>query len=99
MKLIGLPLIYTGTTESNISSIKIVGLVYDSKENLQTIYPEQGDKIIKVSNAVNRQEKENKNKLIRYSLNQLGTGKKTINKISPSIKPLKIDILGKKVKE
>ena len=52
-----------------------------------------------LSLAQSEVEKENKNKLIRYSLNQLGTGRKPINKISPSIKPLKIDVLGKKVKE
>ncbi|CAI2191876.1 17074_t:CDS:2, partial [Funneliformis geosporum] len=82
MELVGLPLIYTGTTKDNVSSINIIGLVYDKKENLQTIYPEYGDKIIKVKNAIN----------------SLGTGKKSINKISPSIKLLKISILGKKVK-
>jgi len=75
-----------------------VGLVYDEKDNLRTTYLEHGEKIIKVSNAINRRKKEDKNKLIRYSLNQLGTKEKSIKKISPSIKPLKIDILGKKVK-
>ncbi|CAG8464554.1 32567_t:CDS:10 [Gigaspora margarita] len=75
--LIGLPLFYTGTTLDNVSSINIVGLVYDNKENLQTIYPEHGDKIIKVKNIVN----------------SLGTGSKSIKKISPLIKLLKIDIL------
>jgi hypothetical protein len=98
MELVGLPLIYTGTTNDNVSSINIVGLIYDKKENIQNIYPEYGDKIIKISNAINRREKETKNKLVRYSLNQLGTEKKSINKISPSIKLLKINILGKKVK-
>ncbi|CAG8842737.1 35307_t:CDS:2, partial [Racocetra persica] len=78
--LSGLPLLYTGTTLDNVSSIKIVGLVYDNKENLQTIYPEHGDKIIKVKNVIN----------------SLGTEKKAIKKISLSIKLLKIDILGKK---
>ena len=58
MKLVGLPLIYTGTSSGGrVSSINIVGLVYDKKENLQTIYPEHGEKIIKVSNAINRREK------------------------------------------
>jgi CRISPR-associated endonuclease Csn1 len=98
VKLVGLPLIYTGTTGDRISSINIVGLVYDKKENLQNIYPEHGDKIIKVSNAINRQQKENKDESIRYSVNQLGTKEKTIKKISSSIKLLKIDILGKKMK-
>ncbi|CAI2192116.1 18375_t:CDS:2, partial [Funneliformis geosporum] len=98
MGLVGLPLIYTGTTDDNVSSINIVGLIYDKKENLQTIFPEHSDKIIKISNAINRREKEIKNKLVRYSLNQLGTERKSINKISPSIKSLKISILGKKVK-
>jgi len=99
MKLVGLPLIYTGTSSNNrISSINIVGLVYDKKENFQIIYPEYGDKVIKISNTVNwRGEKENKKKF-RYSLNQLGTKEKSINKISPSIKSLKIDILGRKIK-
>jgi hypothetical protein len=82
MKLVGLPLVYTGTTKDNVSSIDIVGLVYDKKENLQTIYPEHGDKIIKVRNIINH----------------LGTGKKSIRKISPSIKLLKIDILGRRKK-
>src|SRR5437764_1759524 len=98
MNLVGLPLFYTGTTKGNVSSINIVGIVYDKKENLQTIYPEHGDKIIKISNTINRRKKETKNKLVRYSLNQLGTEKKSINKISPSIKLLKISILGKRVK-
>ncbi|RIA78751.1 hypothetical protein C1645_842428, partial [Glomus cerebriforme] len=95
-KLFGLPLFYTGTTGDRVSSINIVGLVYDKKENLQTKYSEQGDKIIKISNAINwRGEKGNKS---RYSFNQLGTKEKSINKISPSIRLLKINILGKREK-
>ena len=82
MKLVGLPLIYTGTTGDNVSSINIVGLVYDNKENLQIIYPEHGDKIIKVKNTIN----------------SLRTGKKSIKKICPSIKLLKINILGEREK-
>ncbi|RIA89949.1 hypothetical protein C1645_824013 [Glomus cerebriforme] len=84
MNLVGLPLIYTGTTNNNVSSIEIVGLVKkkESKETLQTIYPEHGDRIIKVKNIVN----------------SLGTKEKSIKKISPSIKLLKIDILGKRKK-
>ncbi|CAG8622768.1 12714_t:CDS:10 [Cetraspora pellucida] len=84
-KLIGLPLIYTGTTGDNVSSINIVGLIYDKKENPQTIYPEHGDRIIKISNAINNS-------------NELGSGKKSVNKIGSSLKPLKINILGKKEK-
>ncbi|MCE8158959.1 MAG: type II CRISPR RNA-guided endonuclease Cas9 [Candidatus Moeniiplasma glomeromycotorum] len=82
MKLVGLPLVYTGTTKDNVSSIDIVGLVYDKKENLQTIYPEHSDKIINVKNTIN----------------SLGTGSKSIKKISPSIKLLKISVLGKREK-
>ncbi|MCE8162801.1 MAG: type II CRISPR RNA-guided endonuclease Cas9 [Candidatus Moeniiplasma glomeromycotorum] len=82
MKLVGLPLIYTGTTVDRVLSINIVGLVYDKKENLQNIYPEHGDKIIKVKN----------------NINFLGTKTKSIKMISPSIKLLKIDILGKREK-
>ncbi|MCE8163310.1 MAG: type II CRISPR RNA-guided endonuclease Cas9 [Candidatus Moeniiplasma glomeromycotorum] len=98
VKLVGLPLMFTGTASGNrFLSINIVGLVYDKEENLQTNKYE--DKIVKISNAINRQEKESKNKSIRYSLNQLGTKEKTItDKISLSIKLLKIDILGKREK-
>ncbi|CAG8783192.1 35906_t:CDS:1, partial [Racocetra persica] len=79
-KLIGLPLIYTGTTNNNVSSINTVGLVYDKKENSQTIYPEHGNKIIKISNAIN-------------NINELGAGAKSINKVGASLKLLKINIL------
>src|SRR5436305_10381528 len=83
-KLINLPLIYTGTTGTSVTSIEIVGLVRKkiSKENLQHEYPDHGNEIIKVKNIVN----------------SLGTRKKLINKIAPSLKLLKIDILGKKKK-
>jgi len=98
-ELIGLPLMYQGTSSSNrVSSINIVGLVYDEKENLQTRFPEHDDEIVKISNAINWQgQKENKKKL-RYSLKQLGTKEKSFQKISLSIKLLKISILGKKIK-
>ncbi|CAG8836440.1 1512_t:CDS:2, partial [Racocetra persica] len=80
-KLIGLPLLYTGTTGDNVSSINIVGLIYDKKENSQTIYlSEHGDRIIKISNAINNS-------------NELGSGKKSVNKIGSSLKLLKINIL------
>ncbi|CAG8789151.1 14856_t:CDS:2, partial [Cetraspora pellucida] len=77
-KLIGLPLIYTGTTGDNVKYIDIVGLVEkkNSKENPQTIYPEHGGKI-KINNTIN----------------SLGTKTKSINKVGSSLKLLKINIL------
>ncbi|CAG8463976.1 1069_t:CDS:2 [Ambispora leptoticha] len=77
VNLVGLPLIYTGTESASVSSINIVGIVYDNKENLQTIYPEQGDKIIKVSNAVNRREKENQEN--KKNGKEFSRGKKRTN--------------------
>jgi CRISPR-associated endonuclease Csn1 len=86
VRLNDIPLIYTGTsgpTGTNYYSINInvVGLVKDNKENLQIIYPEHGDKIIRVKNKIN----------------SLG-GEISIEKVSSSIKLLKIDILGKRKK-
>jgi hypothetical protein len=86
VRLNDVPLIYTGTsggagTKYYSIDVNVVGLVRVNKENLQIIYPEHSDKIIRVKNKVN----------------SLG-GKISIEKVSSSIKLLKIDILGRRKK-